>query len=161
VLEALFAMGDPEAALSRMKRRYKGLVENGNTTLWERWPEWSEHPGTINHSWSGGPLTLLSEQVAGIRPLEPGWTCFAIRPQPGRLNEISASLLLPQGEIRFEARKIERRWKVRVSVPEGTVARPDFSALGLGDVPNKLSCGVWSFEIRIQKPVMEKESVYV
>jgi alpha-L-rhamnosidase len=161
VLEALFVMDEAETALTRMQRRYKGLVENENSTLWERWPEWSKHPGTINHSWSGGPLTLMSERVAGIRPLEPGWTCFEIRPQPGMLNEISASLLLPQGEVRFEARKSGRRWQVRVSVPEDTVARPDFSALGFGDVPDELSCGVWSFEILIQKPVMEKEPVYV
>lgn len=161
VLEALFAMCDPEAALARMQRRYKGLVENGNSTLWERWPEWSKHPGTINHSWSGGPLTLMSERVAGIRPLEPGWTCFAIRPQPGMLRDISASLLVPQGEIRLEAVKIGRRWQVRVSVPEGTVARPDFSALGTADVPDELPAGVWEFKMEIKKNINLKEPAYV
>ena len=161
VLEALFEMDEAEAALDRMQRRYRGLVENENSTLWERWPEWSKHPGTINHSWSGGPLTLMSERVAGIRPQEPGWTCFAIRPQPGRLNEISASLLVPQGEIGFEARKSGRRWQVRVSVPGGTVARPDFSALGPGSVPDELPAGVWEFRTEIKKNVTLKEPAYV
>jgi alpha-L-rhamnosidase len=161
VLEALFAMGEAEAGLNRMQRRYKGLGENGNSTLWERWPEWSEHPGTINHSWSGGPLTLLSEQMAGIRPLEPGWKRFAVAPRPGSLNAFAASVALPQGEMRLAAEKAGNQWFVTVQIPEGTAASPDFSALGLGDVPDELSCGVWKFEIRVQNPVMEKEPVYV
>ena len=160
VLEALFVMDEAETALARMQRRYKGLVENENSTLWERWPEWSKHPGTINHSWSGGPLTLMSERVAGIRPLVPGWTCFEIRPQPGMLRDISASMLVPQGEIQFEARKSGRCWKVRVSVPDGTVVRPDFSALGIADVPDALPAGFWEFKMEIKKNVNLEEPEY-
>ena len=50
VLAALFALNEPDAAIDRMRRRYRGLAENANSGLWERWPEWSAHPGTINHS---------------------------------------------------------------------------------------------------------------
>jgi hypothetical protein len=103
----------------------------------------------------------MSERVSGIHPLVPGWTCFEIRPQPGMLKDISASLLVPQGEIRFEARKSGRCWKVRVSVPDGTVARPDFSALGLADVPDALPAGFWEFKMEIKKNVNLEEPAYV
>ncbi len=132
VLEALFAMGDADAALRRMERRYLPMIENGNSTLWERWPDWSEHPGTINHAWSGGPLTLLSERVAGIRPLEPGWTRISICPAPAGLSDVSASVLIPQGEVRLKAEKADGQWRVELSVPDGAVAVVDWSALGGG-----------------------------
>jgi hypothetical protein len=146
VIEALFTTGDAGAALKRMKHRYRGLVENGNSTLWERWPEWSTHPGTINHSWSGGPLTLLSERVAGIRPLVPGWARFSIRPRPGKLKVVSAVVLVPQGEIRFTAQKSGTEWNVQVTVPKGTVAQLDLFPLGGAEDPKELAAGVWSFE---------------
>jgi alpha-L-rhamnosidase len=167
VLEALFKIGEAEAALSRMQRRYKGLVENENSTLWERWPEWSKHPGTINHSWSGGPLTLLSEVVAGIRPLEAGWKRFSLYPCPGALTQFAASVSSPCGEIRISAQKSELEWTVEVKVPDGAVATADFSYLGDGEVPGTIRSGSWTFTVTsknnypadVEKLRSEKETV--
>ena len=133
---------------------------NGNTTLWERWPDWSDHPGTINHAWSGGPLTLLSQEVAGIRPLEPGWKSIAIRPAPGSLTQFSAGVDSPLGEVRIEARKNGTEWSVELAVPEGATASADFSALGVGDVPSMIESGVWTFRFTCIVP-KGVESVYV
>ena len=66
VLESLFLMNEPEFALERMKTRYtKMLRYEDHTTLFEGWGIGSEGfgGGTINHAWSGGPLTLLSQKV--------------------------------------------------------------------------------------------------
>lgn len=141
VLEALFKMGETELALSRMTKRYRSMVENDNTTLWEHWPEESEHAGTINHAWSGGPLTLLSQKVAGLQPLSPGWTRFSVCPQPGKLKQFSASLCSPQGIIAVSAKKTESEWTVEVTVPKGAVAVLDFSGLGSSQHPCKLTSG--------------------
>lgn len=143
VLEAIFRIGEPELALRRMQSRFKGLVENGDSTLWERWPEWSEHPGTVNHSWSGGPLTLLSEEVAGIRPLEPGWDRIAVRPTPCYLERVEATVKTPKGSCKLLVEKSGNNWQVTVEVPEGAEAVPDFSALGEGEYPATISPGVW------------------
>ena len=129
ILEAMFAIGEPVQALDRMRRRYRSLVENNNTTLWERWPEASDHPGTINHSWSGGPLTLLSSVVAGIRPLEPGWNRFIVQPQPGDLTQIRCSLKASKGMIRLEAELTEGGWQLKLTVPTGCVAQLDLSGI--------------------------------
>lgn len=129
ILEAMFAMDEPVQALDRMRRRYRSLVENEHSTLWERWPESSDHPGTINHSWSGGPLTLLSSVVAGIRPLETRWSRFIIQPKPGDLTQIRCSLLVPQGMVRLEAELTEENWQLSLTVPLGCVAVLDLSGL--------------------------------
>ncbi len=141
VIDSLFKMGETELALSRMGNRYRSMVENDNTTLWELWPEVTEQCGTINHAWSGGPLTLLSEKVAGLKPLAPGWTLFSVCPQPGKLKQFEASLLSQHGLIAVDAHKTGLEWVVEVTVPEGAVAVIDFSGLGSSRAPFELASG--------------------
>jgi hypothetical protein len=129
ILEAMFAIDEPQQALDRMRRRYRSLVENANSTLWERWPEASDHPGTINHSWSGGPLTLMSSMVAGIRPLEPGWRRIIIQPIPGDLQRVCCSLQVPQGMLCLEAVYDGQHWKFELTVPNDCVALLDLRQL--------------------------------
>ena len=129
VLSALFAMKEPGAAVDRMRRRYRPLAENANSTLWERWPQGSEHPGTINHSWSGGPLTLLSAEAAGLAPSAPGWSRVRFRPQPGSLRQFSATVGTPQGEVTARGRLGPQGWEFFLSVPPGLEADADFSRL--------------------------------
>jgi alpha-L-rhamnosidase len=130
VLEALFKMAAVQQALDRMQSRYRGLTGNNCSTLWERWPEHTSHPGTINHSWSGGPLTLLSQQVAGLAPLKPGWQRFSLKPKPGDLSSIDTKVLSPHGVIHFKACRENGAWAVSLHLPAGIQAEADFSALG-------------------------------
>lgn len=143
VLEALFKMVAVEQALERMRNRYRGLTENDCSTLWERWPEHTSHPGTINHSWSGGPLTLLSQEVAGLAPLVPGWQLFSLRPQPGGLRLIDTSVDTPHGRIHFKASFENEVWTVSLNLPLGTRAEADFSALGSSEGVITISGHEW------------------
>ena len=70
VLEALCSMGEYEAARDRIKDRYKDMVNEDYSTLWEFWDEWQ---GTKNPAWSGGPLVIMSKHFAGITPIEAGY----------------------------------------------------------------------------------------
>ena len=133
VIEALFEMGETNAAIDRMARRFRSMAENEHSTLSERWPEVSDHPGTNNHAWSGGPLTMMSEKIAGLQPLEPGWSRFAVNPQPGTLSRISAMVPAEQGDIRLTMEKTGLDWNVELMLPEKIVAVVDLSALGHGD----------------------------
>lgn len=125
VLEALLQMGEPTFALERMKQRYTRMLDYAEyTTLFEGWGIGAEGfgGGTINHAWSGGPLTLLSQKVCGIEPTSPGFRTFRIAPQLGSLSEASASLETHYGTIQVSIRKKGKRMKFDLQIPEGTSA---------------------------------------
>lgn len=126
VLEALFHIGQPEFALERMKSRYARMLDYTDyTTLFEGWGIGAEGfgGGTINHAWSGGPLTLLSQKVCGIEPTSPGFRTFKVCPQLGSLSEASAKLVTHYGEIEVTIRKKGKKLGGYVVVPEGTRAQ--------------------------------------
>ena len=125
VPEALFQMGEPAFALERMKQRYTRMLDYAEyTTLFEGWGIGAEGfgGGTINHAWSGGPLTLLSQKVCGIEPTSPGFRTFKISPQLGSLSEASASLETHYGTIQVSIKKKGKRMKFDLQIPEGTSA---------------------------------------
>jgi alpha-L-rhamnosidase len=103
VLEALFMMDKDQAAMARMKARYGEMVAASYSTLWEGWCGTNSAvmgcDGTYNHGWSGGPLTLLSQYVAGISPVEPGFKKFKVAPHLSGLTSIEASVPLKAGSI--------------------------------------------------------------
>ena len=125
VLEALFLMNEPSFALERMKARYeKMLAYTDYTTLFEGWGIGAEGfgGGTINHAWSGGPLTLLSQKVCGVAPTSPGFKTFSVAPQLGFLNEASTTIASVYGEIKVTVSKKGRKMTVQLVVPQGTEA---------------------------------------
>ena len=131
VLEALFLMDEPEFALARMKQRYERMMSYTEyTTLFEGWGIGTEGfgGGTMNHAWSGGPLTLLSQKVCGIEPASPGFRTFSIKPQLGPLKEASTTVASVNGEIKVYVSIKKRNMTVRVNVPEGTTAEIIFPA---------------------------------
>ena len=145
VLEALFKAGVGDVALNRMRVRYSAMLLSANTTLWELF---HYDPGsTINHSWSGGPLTLLAEQVAGIQPLESGWKTCRIAPEPSGLSHFSAGAQTVYGRVWIDAEKAGDNWLVSIGVPDGMIAELDFSRLGSGEVPRKTGSGIWDFNV--------------
>ncbi len=111
VLEALVQLKSPNVAIVRMKSRYAEMLDDEQSTLWELFDELTLEgfgnvgKGTYNHAWSGGPLTILSQYVAGIEPLAPGFTRYSIRPQLGPLHEIDAQVPTSQGLIELHLRR--------------------------------------------------------
>ncbi|MEA4918227.1 alpha-L-rhamnosidase C-terminal domain-containing protein [Proteiniphilum sp.] len=118
VIEALFHVGEEGKALERMKKRYGKMVESTFSTLPEGWyfPNSSR-----NHGWSGGPLTLLMQYVAGIVPIEPGYKTFRVKPRLGNLKNVSATVPTKQGNIEIEVQN-ENMYKMKITVPKDTKA---------------------------------------
>jgi hypothetical protein len=124
VLEALFLMNEPAFALERMKSRYENMLSYEKyTTVFEGW---NIHSGTINHAWSGGPLTLLSQKVCGVEPTSPGFHTFRVTPQLGFLTEASTTIASVSGEISVFVSQKGQKMKIRVKVPEGVTAEVVF-----------------------------------
>lgn len=122
VFEAMIKMGYTLEALQRHKKRFWPMVENPYfTTLFEGWGIGSEGfgGGTVNHSWSGGGLTVLAAYIAGIRPANAGFNEVIISPDPGNLNEIKCKIPHKFGMIDCEM-YFSKRGKVRaiITLPE-------------------------------------------
>jgi alpha-L-rhamnosidase len=126
VLEALYLMGEPEAAVDRMLGRYASMIDCPETTLWENFARaGSDEPGsgTYNHAWSGGPLTMMHQYVAGIEPTEPGFKRFSVKPQLAPLGQVECVVPTQFGPITFSATRDDAgQIGIKLTVPKGTTA---------------------------------------
>jgi hypothetical protein len=110
------------------------MVDSELTTLWEGWDIGSATygGGTYNHGWTGGPLSLLSGYVAGIKPLTAGYERYEIKPQLGNLTEVKAKMQSVSGDIEVEVMKknaqtylvvkSENKGKAMIYVPKNKVS---------------------------------------
>ena len=119
VLEALCEMGEYEAANSRMKERYSGMMGEDYSTLWEFWDSWR---GTKNHAWSGGPLVIMSKHFAGITPLKAGYEKVEIKPQYTLSDSMSCTVPSVKGLITLDYEKTSEDYVINLTLPQGMKA---------------------------------------
>lgn len=121
VLEALCKMGSDSLALARMKNRYETMVNHPTyNTLWEVWSGLGE--GTINHGWNA-PNTVLSQNIAGLSPVAPGWTTFEVLPMLGGLKEVAQTVPTVKGLIKVKHLLTDSEFITTLESPRGTNAR--------------------------------------
>ncbi|KAL4918725.1 bacterial alpha-L-rhamnosidase-domain-containing protein [Aspergillus aurantiobrunneus] len=105
------------------------VVMNGTTT-WERWDSilvnGSVNPGemtSFNHYAVGSVGSWMHENIAGLRPAEPGWKRFNVDVKPGGgLTHAEASFLTPYGTAETRWRIDAGRFRLVVRVPPNTEA---------------------------------------
>ena len=119
VIEALIKAGLQSEALEIVSTKWGTSIDRGATTFWEFW----EPTGSLCHAWSASPLYVLSQQLLGVMPVEPGWTRIQISPNPGKLDFARGVVPSPMGPVRVEWEKSgDDQLAVRVDVPEGMTA---------------------------------------
>jgi alpha-L-rhamnosidase len=105
-------------------------IEQGATTIWERWDGWTEESGfqspnmnSFNHYSLGSVGEWLYRYVAGIDLGEPGYRHIIIRPRPGGgLRHARSEYDSVRGRI-SSAWSIEGdRFKLEVTIPPNTTA---------------------------------------
>jgi hypothetical protein len=134
VLEALCRMERFDDAKARIKDRYKDMVTEDYSTLWEFWDKWQ---GTMNHAWSGGPLVIMSKYFAGISPAESGYEKVTVNPQYNLSDSLSCTVPSVKGLITLNYEKTEQGCTVNVTLPEGMKADiyvPENSVLNINSV---------------------------
>jgi hypothetical protein len=109
-----------------MRQRYSSMIQSQYTTLWEVWTPGDpavpvEGGGTINHAWTGGPLTLLSQYVAGIAPTQAGYAEFQVLPELGDLTQVTANVASRKGAISVDIKR-GPPFAMQVVVPPATRA---------------------------------------
>jgi alpha-L-rhamnosidase len=93
VIDALFHLGRPDLALARVQSRYAPDLASPYSTL-------PEDFGTdANHAWGVGPAAALIREVIGLRPAEPGWRHFHLRPADVPIEHTSATIPTPVGPL--------------------------------------------------------------
>jgi len=130
VLEALFVMEEAGFGLQRMKERYQRMVaESPFTTLYENFgprhlvdkTTFIGH-GTNNHAWSGGGLTILSQYVCGLEPVEPAWKTFIVKPQLGNLKYAETGNETVAGRVSVKITKSDKDIEMEIRVPDQSEA---------------------------------------
>ncbi|KAF5697485.1 alpha-L-rhamnosidase A [Fusarium globosum] len=82
------------------------------------------HDVSLAHGWSSWPVFLLPRYLAGVYPLEAGWTRIGVEPVLADLEEVAYSLETPQGSFSVTVRVDEEQGQgsIRLSVPLGSTA---------------------------------------
>ncbi len=109
-------------------------VDNGATTVWERWNSYSVEDGfgpvdmnSFNHYSYGAIMEWMYEGMAGIAkdPRHPGFRHFFLRPHLdpiGGIRHVAASHLSPYGQIVSEWTAKDGRLTYRAVVPANSTA---------------------------------------
>jgi alpha-L-rhamnosidase len=102
------------------------MVDRGATTLWEHWDGVDSRGvphGSLNHYSKGTVATFLHRYVAGLRPAEPGYRRFEVRPRPGGgITSASARHIGLFGPIDLAWHVAGRSMELDVLVPGGSTA---------------------------------------
>lgn len=106
-------------------------VENGATTMWERWNSWNKETGfgpddmnSFNHYAYGAIGEWLYRTAGGIdqSPESIGYKRLLFRPQPGGgLTWANCSLETPQGKARCEWKLTGAQFELEVEIPPNAV----------------------------------------
>ena len=107
-------------------------VDNGATTIWERWNSYMVDKGmgpqgmnSFNHYAYGCVCAWIWETVAGIAadPAQPGFKHIIMRPIPDRrLGHVEAAYHSAAGLIKSAWRYDGNRWTWEFTIPKGTTA---------------------------------------
>ena len=107
-------------------------VDNGATTIWERWNSYTRESGlgpqgmnSFNHYAYGCVCEWIWETAAGIAadPAAPGFRHIIMRPVPDRrLGSLEAEYRSAAGPVRSAWRYEGDRWVWTFTVPEGASA---------------------------------------
>ena len=107
-------------------------IDNGATTIWERWNSYMHDSGmgpagmnSFNHYAYGCVCEWIWETVAGISadPSQPGFSRIILKPIPDRrLGFVKAELKTPAGLVKSNWKYEGDKWIWNFTIPDGTVA---------------------------------------
>ena len=108
LLEGLFAVGRPDAALALITstgdRSWLGMLEFGATVTMESWAVKYKPNLDLNHAWGTPPLNIISRYVLGVTPLEAGFAKIRVSPRIGSLKYVSGVVPTAKGPVKVEVR---------------------------------------------------------
>ena len=136
IMDALTENGMADIAydllLQRENPSWLYSVDQGATTIWERWNSYTKKDGfgpvgmnSFNHYAYGSVLAWIYKTAAGIAadPAQPGFKNIIMKPVPDRrLGYVTASYDSAAGLIKSAWRYEGEKWIWEFTVPEGATA---------------------------------------
>ena len=96
-------------------------LTKGATTCWE---EWSIGTRSFDHFYFGTVDDWFYQYLAGIRPVEAGYHCFAVKPYPcGDVTEVECKIENVYGLISVHWKLEANKFCLSVQVPPNTTAK--------------------------------------
>ncbi len=124
-IEALEKAGDIAHILQLIRQWWGMMVHAGATACWETFPGYlsQEWPTRSHcHAWSAAPAFALPSYVLGVRPLEPGFARFEVRPFLGDLRWAKGVVPTPRGEVKLSLQRDGDQVVLELTVPGDTEA---------------------------------------
>lgn len=122
LLEALYKNRKADYAKELMTantlRSWANMLNKGATITMEAWDDSVKPNQDWNHAWGAAPANIIPRYIVGIRPIQPGFDCFALDPQPGKLEYLEAKIPCRHGSIYLKYNK----GKINITIPKGTKA---------------------------------------
>ena len=149
VLDVLTRNGQAETAFRMATHKsYPGwgyMIEQGATTLWERWEKLTGAAmNSHNHIMLGSIDAWFYRTLAGLTLIEPGWKKFQVKPLIlGDLTSAEATLKTVRGPVRSAWTKNESSLSLEVLVPVGASARVHIPELYPDGVVVESGKAVW------------------
>jgi alpha-L-rhamnosidase len=128
VLEGLFLLNENQEAIRRIKERIKNIATA------------KQHEDLSEQLWTSVYATLLSDYVAGIRPLEAAFSKVIIQPHMGTLTNINAHLNSPKGKINLNLEYNPDNNSLRMTVDIPTKCKGVISVPIIADIYKYITC---------------------
>ncbi len=137
IMDTLTEIGSADVAytllLQRKNPSWLYAVDQGATTIWERWNSYSKDTGfypkgtsSLNHYAYGAVLAWIYKTAAGIASTsdDPGFKTIIMAPKPDkRIGSVSAEYKAPTGLIKSAWRYEGDKWIWDFTVPTGSTAK--------------------------------------
>ena len=148
MLKARAEAGDYQGAIDNIREYWGSMLDLGATTFWEDFDiDWMKNANRIDeplvegkidvhatyggycykelrhsfcHGWASGPTSWLSENVLGVKVVEPGCKVIKIEPHLGDLLWVEGTFPTPFGVIKIRHDKLsDGQIKSKIDAPKG------------------------------------------
>ena len=148
MLKARAKAGDYQGAIDNIREYWGSMLDLGATTFWEDFDiDWMKNANRIDepitegkvdvhatyggycykqlrhsfcHGWASGPTSWLSENVLGVKVLEPGCKVLKIEPHLGDLLWVEGTFPTPFGVVTIRHDKMpDCHIKSKIDAPKG------------------------------------------
>jgi hypothetical protein len=138
VLRAMVATGQSRAALERIRRHWKPVLDSGSPTIWELGVHTIGKAGfggvgSLCHGFSTTPIDFIQGVVLGIRPISAGFSRAIFNPSDVGLAHAQGRIPTPAGNLHVAWRRDGGAIHADLTIPACVIVDlPDGKSLGAG-----------------------------